>query len=333
MGVVKDTLEENYIFFIRELARIEGDIEALPRGSISEKRIAGKMYYYHQWRDKGSVKSNLLGTRPPGELTDAIAKRKLLEKQKKDILENMKTIEKAVDGLVVTAEEVLRVFHENGVNVTLIGSFCMPAYRDLFKFNLPTMKTQDIDLLVRVPYKGSNADIESLLKPLGFSLQFNTDGSTFFSNGTYKVEFLTPDTGKGKEGPVDVDPLKIKVTPLRFLQMLNGDIKEVDKGSYRYSVPEPYVYAFHKILIAPRRGNEGKARKDLLQAESILREVFRQDTLAKRAMEYLGNLPPKWARPIRGFMKEKGLLYRDPPGAGSGNDEGTALGDTPNPGS
>lgn len=332
MGVVKDTLEENYIFFIRELTRIESEIQALPKGSISEKKIAGKVYYYHQWRDKGGVKAVSLGTQHPRELADAIARRKRLEEQRKDVQENIKTIEKAVDGFVVTADEILRVFDKNGVKVTLIGSFCMPAYRGLFKLNLPTIKTQDIDLLIRVPYKGDNADIESLLKPLGFSLHFNTDGSTFFSNGTYKVEFLAPETGKGKEGPVDVAPLKIKVTPLGFLQMLNGDIEEVDKGDYKYSVPAPYIYAFHKILIAPRRGNEGKARKDLLQAESILREVFKQDELAKRAMEYLDGLPPKWFKPIKDFMKEKDLPRRDQADANPGNDKDTDPGGTPNPG-
>lgn len=332
MGVVKDTLEENYLFFIKELARIDSEIQALPKGNVSEKKIAGKVYYYHQWRDKGSVRAVSLGIQYPGKLADAIARRKLLEKQRKDVQENIKTIEKAVDGFVVTADEILRVFDKNGVKVTLVGSFCMPAYRDLFKFNLPTIKTQDIDFLVRVPYKGVDADIESLLKPLGFSLHFNTDGSTFFSNGTYKVEFLTPEKGKGKEGPVDVGPLKIKVTPLRFLQMLNGDIEEVDKRDYKYSVPAPYVYAFHKILIAPRRGNEGKARKDLLQAESILREVLKQDELAKRAMEYLHSLPPKWVNPVKDFMKEKGLLHKDQAGCDYGSDEDTSPGGTRNPG-
>lgn len=308
MGVIKDTLEENYIFFIRELARIEEEIAGLPKGSISEKKISGKVYYYHQWRDKGSVKSVSLGTSPPVDIMDAITRRKLFEKQRKDVLENLGTIEKAVDGLIATADEILRIFHNNGVNVTLVGSFCMPVYKDLFKFNLPTIKTQDVDFLVSVPYKGSSADIESLLKPLGFSLHFNADGSTFFSNGTYKVEFLTPETGKGNEGPVSIDPLKIKVTPLRFLQMLNGHIENVDKGDYRYSVPAPYIYAFHKILIAPRRRSPGKSRKDLLQAESVLREVLKRGTMAEKAMEYLDTLPEKWIDKIKGFMKEKGFL-------------------------
>lgn len=333
MGVIKDTLEENYVFFIRELARIEEEIAGSPKGSISEKKIAGKVYYYHQWRDKGSVKSVSLGTSPPEELVDAITRRKLLEKQRKDVLENLKTIEKAVDGLVATADEILRVFHQNGVNVTLVGSFCMPVYKDMFKFNLPTIKTQDVDFLVSVPYKGGSADIELLLKPLGFSLHFNADGSTFFSNGTYKVEFLTPETGKGKEGPVNIDPLKIKVTPLRFLQMLDGHIEDVDKGDYRYSVPTPYVYAFHKILIAPRRRSPSKSMKDLLQAESILREVLKRSAMADKAMEYLDTLPEKWIGTIKDFMKEKSLVYnKNHTDTSSSREESSTSGGGPSPG-
>jgi len=51
MSVVKKTLQENYIFFIRELTRIDEEIKKLPRGGISVKKIGKSTYYYHQWRE------------------------------------------------------------------------------------------------------------------------------------------------------------------------------------------------------------------------------------------------------------------------------------------
>ncbi len=86
MSVVKKTLEENYLFFIRELYRINDEIRNLPRGSISAKNIGKATYYYHQWREGKKVKSVSLGTEIPPELLQTIKRRKLLEGQKKKIL-------------------------------------------------------------------------------------------------------------------------------------------------------------------------------------------------------------------------------------------------------
>jgi len=38
MSVVRKTLQENYIYFIKELTRIDEEISELPIGSISEKK-------------------------------------------------------------------------------------------------------------------------------------------------------------------------------------------------------------------------------------------------------------------------------------------------------
>ena len=48
MSVIKKTLEENYIFFIRELSRIEEELKNVPKGNLSPKRISKSTYYYHQ---------------------------------------------------------------------------------------------------------------------------------------------------------------------------------------------------------------------------------------------------------------------------------------------
>ncbi|MDD5434428.1 MAG: hypothetical protein PH343_03265 [Nitrospira sp.] len=85
MSVVKKTLEENYIFFIRELSRIDDEIRNLPRGSISAKKIGKATYYYQQWREGKMVKSVSLGAEIPPALLQAINRRKLLEGQKKEM--------------------------------------------------------------------------------------------------------------------------------------------------------------------------------------------------------------------------------------------------------
>ncbi len=187
----------------------------------------------------------------------------------------------------------------------LIGSYCLPVIRENLEFNLPTIKTQDIDFLVATPYKGKKIDIETLLKPLGFSMGFNPDGSIYFSNGQYKVAFLTPEKGRGTDRAVTVDSLKIKVTSLRFLQMLYDQQMIIKKEGYSYRIPSPWVLACHKILISGRRQSTGKKEKDILQANALLREIFKKNDFTRKLSSYIKTLPPKWRKVIKDHIAEQ----------------------------
>lgn len=304
MSVVRKTLEENYIFFVRELARIDEEIRKMPKGGISAKKIGKSTYYYHQWREGRMVRTVFLGTTAPPDLIDDINRRKLLEKQKSDTLENIAVITKAIDTQRITVEEIIKIFSQNGIKATLIGSYCLSFLKEELGFNLLTIKTQDIDFLVDVPYRGKEVDIGSILKGLGFSTGFNPDGSTYFTNGLFKIEFLTPEKGRATDKAIHIKPLKIKATPLRYLQMLFDQQIEIKKEGYAYSVPSPWVLAYHKILISKRRKTKGKKEKDLLQADSILREVFRRPDTMRKAVSYLDTLPAKWKSYIKDYIKE-----------------------------
>ncbi len=304
MSVVRKTLEENYIFFVRELARIDEEIKKLPKGGISAKKIGKSTYYYHQWREGKIVRTVSLGTIVPPDMIEGINRRKLLEKQERDIVENIAVITKAIDTQRVTVEEIIKIIFQNGIKATLIGSYCLPVLKEELGFNLPTIKTQDIDFLVNVPYRGKEIDIGSLLKDLGFSTGFNPDGSTYFTNGFFKVEFLTPEKGKGTDKAIYIKPLKIKATPLRYLQMLFDQQIEIKKEGYTYPVPSPWVFAYHKILISKNRKTKGKKEKDLLQADAILREVFRKPDTTRKALSYLDTLPSKWKSYIKNYIKK-----------------------------
>src|SRR4030043_1648451 len=284
MSVVKRTLQENYIYFIKELTRIDKEISELPIGSISEKKIGKSTYYYQQWREGKKVRSVSFGAEAPFDLVDGIKKRRLLEKQRKDILDNIRVIARAIDTQEVTAEEIIKIFSQHGIKAILIGSYCIPVMKEGLGLNLPTIRTQDIDFLVTVPYKGKEVDVESILKTMGFSIGFNPDGSTYFTNGVFKVEFLTPEKGKGRDKAIYIKPLKISATPLRYLQMLFDQPTKIEKEDYTYFIPSPWVLAYHKILISKYRKKEDKREKDILQAIAILREVFKKPDVSRRAL-------------------------------------------------
>ena len=302
MSVIRKTLEENYIFFVMELARINEEIKKLPAGNISAKKIGKATYYYHQWREGKKVRSVSLGVEAPSDLIESINRRKLLENQRNEISDNIAVIARAIDIQKITAEEIIKVFSQNGIITTLVGSYYLPVLKEGFGFNLPTIKTQDIDFLVKMPYKGKAVDNESLLKPMGFSIAFNPDGSTYFTNGVFKIEFLTPEKGRGTDKAVTVKPLNIKAMSLRYLQMLFDQQINIKKEGYTYIVPSPWVFAYHKILISEKRKSKDKKEKDILQVNAILREVFKRPDTAKKALSYLETLPPKWKKDIKNYL-------------------------------
>jgi hypothetical protein len=304
MSVVEKTLQENYIYFIKELARIHEGIKELPAGNISAKKIGKSTYYYQQWREGRKVKSVSLGGAVPSELLEAINKRQLLEKQKKEVLSNIRVIAKAINTQKVTAEEIIKIFSRNGIKAILIGSYCMPVMQDELGFSLPTIKTQDIDFLLDIPYKGKEADVESMLKTMGFSIGFAPDGSTYFTNGIFKVEFLTPEKGKGSDKAVPIHALKIRATPLRYLQMLAEQPLKLEREDYVFFVPNPWTLAFHKILISQKRKTKDKKEKDLLQAVSLLRGIRKDPDMLKKTLSYLDTLPGKWEKQIKSTMNE-----------------------------
>jgi hypothetical protein len=304
MSMVEKTLHENYLFFTRELARIDDEIGKLPSGGISPKRIGNSTYYYHQWREGRRVRSVSLGAAAPQQLVEGIARRKQLEQQRKEVLKNIHVLGKAIDVTRATADEIIKVFAEHGVRTVLIGSHCLPIFKDRHGFHVPTIKTQDIDFLIKAPYRGKDADIEALLKGLGFSRGFNLDGSTYFSNGSFKVEFLVPEKGRGTDKAVPVKSLHIQATPLRYVQMLLDEPEQITKDGHTFLVPSPWSLAFHKFLVAGRRKDKAKKEKDILQAVSLLREICARPELLTKAKAYLKTLPKTWTRQIRAAVAE-----------------------------
>ena len=299
MSIVKNTLAENYLFFLRELSRINRELESLPKGGISVKTIGGIDYCYHQWREGKKVKSVSIGREAPPELIRAINRRKTVEAQKAAILDDLKVIIKAIDPQAVTVHEILRLFSRHKIDALLIGSYCLPAYKETFNMKLPTIRTQDVDFLVAQPYRGKRVDLESILSELGFSIGFDPDGSTYFSNGVFRIDFLTPEKGKGADKAVLIEALGIHAEPLRYLQMLFDDPVGVKSEDLKYSVPNPWAFAFHKILILKSRKAPLKKEKDLLQAVSLLRETMARPRDWGKSRRFMCGLPRGWQKMIR----------------------------------
>lgn len=63
----------------KEIEEIERALEELPIGSISRKRINGKIQYYHQWYENGEVKSKYVHSNEIKSLQDKMQMKKRLK--------------------------------------------------------------------------------------------------------------------------------------------------------------------------------------------------------------------------------------------------------------
>lgn len=67
------------------IADLEKEISALPVGYISKKTINGKTRYYRQWTENGKIKSQYIRNDEYDEVSQAIGRRKELQKELKDL--------------------------------------------------------------------------------------------------------------------------------------------------------------------------------------------------------------------------------------------------------
>jgi len=167
------------------------------------------------------------------------------------------------------------------------------------------LRTQDIDFLVpRIYPRRDSVDLAEALSPLGFHVDFAPHGAICFIHPDLKVEFLTPERGKGDRPTINIKPLGVKAVQLRFLDMLFDRPLVVREGSVSVRIPNPMNFCLHKLIIAQRRGRPEKAQKDLEQAAHLLKTLNPSEFRAEAA-----KLPKKWQAMMRTSLTKARTLY------------------------
>lgn len=85
MKVLKGILSESKDYYVDTKRKIEKKLSGLPKGSIKERNISGKKYYYLQERKGNRVVHKYLGRNKPEELLKQIKQRKLLKNELKKV--------------------------------------------------------------------------------------------------------------------------------------------------------------------------------------------------------------------------------------------------------
>lgn len=205
--------------------------------------------------------------------------------------------------------EVLRRLNRAGVlkDVMLIGSWCIPFYQNYFsriKYST-AIRTRDVDFLIPYPRDiRANANIPDLLKDLGFIISYRgTKGYIKLEHPDLIVEFLSPERGKGTDGPISIPKLGVNAVALRFLNFLIEDTIKVKIENFEVWLPHPINFALHKLIIFQRRLKEEKAAKDRNAAIEILNALITKGEAAiiKRVFN---SMIPKWQKKVIDGLKD-----------------------------
>jgi hypothetical protein len=172
--------------------------------------------------------------------------------------------------------QVLKEFDRAGIlkQLMLIGSWCLQFYRFHFEDPeaLPAFRTMDVDFLIPSPNQIKNEiDVPAILKSRGFVPTFNRSNSIVkYDHPELRLEFLVPEIGKGHHGPQEIRKLHIRAQGLRYLNFLTAYPRVISYQKLSVCVPEPAVFALHKLIISARRLNQSKQKSDLDTAVGLL---------------------------------------------------------------
>jgi hypothetical protein len=172
--------------------------------------------------------------------------------------------------MIEIIRKILKIFYENHLfeeGVELIGSWCFQFYVRHLGAEFFPLRTQDIDFLIPYPFKGGeHKNLIEQLENIGFRKDFTAEGHLFLWSSDLKIEFLTPQKGKGIQRTIRIKNLGITAIPLRFVSLLLDNPITIMEGKIKIKLPNPANFCLHKLLIVSRRRKIEKGLKDLQQA-------------------------------------------------------------------
>ncbi len=95
MRVLKGILKESKSYYLDVKRKIENKLAQLAKGSVKERNIHGKKYYYLQQRSGRKVVQKYLGKDKPNEILVQIKERKSLKNELKKVNEALKILRRS----------------------------------------------------------------------------------------------------------------------------------------------------------------------------------------------------------------------------------------------
>lgn len=317
-------LQTAYADLVDKLLDAAVDTRAREPGSFVPKTVDGKRYWYHQVkRADGQYKQSYLGPETPDLLARIDRHREIVDttRARRDIVRSL------VRGGTVPAPptrvgKVLEALATSGVfrlRAVLVGTVAYQIYGPMLGVRLggAALMTEDVDI---AQFRSISIAVNDQVPPVLETLQavepefqpvskplYERSPVAFLSSRQgrsgrqeqLKVEFLTPMRGPDEDAPGQLPALGTASQPLRFLDYLIYQERAAAVmygGGVLVNVPDPARFAWHKLIVSQRRANLAKARKDLLQAQTLLDVLAdeRPHDVADMWEELGGSGRPNW---------------------------------------
>ncbi len=271
-------------------------------GCFTYKTVKDRQYVYFQTREPGGISRQIyLGpaTQEIERFAEGFADKRLEGKAENDAI-NRLCSQLRLGGANITDPEsarVLKALSDSGffrLGGVLIGTHAFGIIGNILgiKWEKASLRTQDIDiagpLRLEVAINELAADVPSTLESLNMGfipippLNHKHPSTSFKIRGReLRVDVLTPMKKPSLADPVYIPRMKTAALPLMFLDYLIErpvQAAVIDGGGVLVSIPDPAMYALHKLIVAGERdaARQSKSLKDVFQSAQIV-EVLASD--------------------------------------------------------
>lgn len=184
-------------------------------------------------------------------------------------------------------------------HLVLIGSWVLAVYRKHYPFGDFELVTRDIDFLVknpRGPFPKGGGNIFEILQERGYKVlhspgskaeKYIPDKSR--TDNELDVEFLCQ-PGRHIQDACRIKELGIIAQPIQYQGVLLDDIITLEYEGIGIDVPDPLVWAIHKIAISQERSGVNKGWKSVndLNVAGLIVQKLGEENVLRRVGQYKG---------------------------------------------
>lgn len=330
-AVITGILKESRDYY-RDLKReLVGKLLLNSGGSLITKSIRGGEYLYVRKNIQKKRIDLYVGPKNNDVATEISEKLNIRKRNIEQLRESKSAMkELQIDRSEINNENYLpslralfELFDQNGLwdeGLQIIGSWCFIIYQNNFGVEFYPERTLDVDMAVKIPYKGKPIDISRILKGMGFDEQFDyQSGSVKFRCSEFIIEFLQHQQGDGtrRKKSGDAQDLGITTQALPYLNILLDNptiLAARDLG--RVCVPSMPAFVVHKLIVAACRRDVAKKIKDYKQVEAVCKTIARNPEEIAELAEIATRMHKSWCKKmVRSFL-EMSKSVPDPMGTG-----------------
>ncbi len=292
-------------------------------GSVYSQTVKGQDYLYAR-RSVGAVRRDVfLGRADSPAAKDKAAAAKDGARhisERRTIVQSLRSL--GIPGPSPALGRVLDALADAGLfkDAVLVGTAAYQCYPPIVGAQLPSaaLTTQDADIatasLALAADEGGET-LETILKRADKSfepvlgLNPRRPPSKFRNARGFLVDLLTPQLRRSDTNPMPLKNLAAGAVPLQHLGwLIETSVQAValHGAGVPVRVPSPERYATHKLIVAQKRPDAMKRRKDLMQAEALVVALQTSDpwALIDAVEDARGRGRDGWRRPIDRSLKE-----------------------------